>query len=206
MNMESSAEGGRRNQWFALRVKPRFEKPIARVVRNKGFEEFLPLYRCRRRWSDRVKDIDLPLFPGYVFCQLNPAHRLPLLTIPGALHFVGIGRIPAPIEEQEIGALRRAMESGLWAEPWPFLDVGQRVRLDDGPLTGVEGILIEVRKQHRIVVSVSLLQRSVAVVIERDWVRPVDGRISRPPLSLKAPGAVVASTLRKSASGDRVRV
>jgi len=162
------------DKWFALRVKPRAEKCVATIARNKGFEEFLPLYQCRRRWSDRFKLVELPLFPGYVFCRFNPQYRLPLLTIPGALHFVGLGKVPVPIDDAEIQAIQVLVGSGLQAEPWPFLGAGQRVRLEQGPLAGLEGLFIEVRKQHRIVVSVSLLRRSVAVEIERDWVTPLD--------------------------------
>ena len=158
--------------WFALRVKSRTEKVVAMMARNKGFEEFLPLYESRNRWSDRTKSVQLPLFPGYVFCRLNPERRLPVLTIPGVLHFVGIGKTPVPVEETEIAAIRRAIESGLSTEPWPFLQAGQRVRLDRGPLAGLEGILIEAQKQERLVVSVTLLQRSVAVEIERHWATP----------------------------------
>ncbi len=164
------------NRWFALRVKPRAEKCVAAIARNKGYEEFLPLYQCRRRWSDRFKVVELPLFPGYVFCRLNPQFRLPLLTIPGALHFVGLGKVPVPIDDGEINAIQALVQSGVRAEPWPFLDLGQRVRLEAGPLTGLEGIFVEVKKQHRIIVSVSLLRRSVAVEIERDWVTPLDAR------------------------------
>lgn len=183
-----------RNRWFALRVKPRFEKTVANIARNKGYEEFLPLHRFRRRWSDRFKPVELPLFPGYVFCQLNPEFRLPLLTIPGALHFIGIGRIPAPIDDEEIAALQAAMRSGLWAEPWPFLDVGQRVLLEKGPLAGLEGLLIEVRKKQRLIVSVTLLRRSVAVEVERDWVRPLDCNRIEPLRSLKSQLAVAATS------------
>jgi transcription antitermination factor NusG len=160
--------------WFALRVKSRAEKIVATMARHKGFEEFLPLYQIRRRWSDRFKVVELPLFPGYVFCRTNPELRLPLLTIPGVLSFVGIGKVPVPIAEAEIDSIQRALGAGLLAEPYPFLEVGQRVRLAEGPLTGLEGFLVEVRKQHRILVSVSLLKRSVAVEIDRHWVRPLD--------------------------------
>jgi len=159
--------------WFAVRVKSRAEKVVAMMARNKGFEEFLPLYQSRRQWSDRTKSVEMPLFPGYVFCRLNAERRLPVLTIPGVLHFVGIGKTPMPVDEHEIAAIRKAVESGLAAEPWPFLQVGQRVRLDRGPLAGVEGILVEAQKQQRLVVSVTLLQRSVAVGIERHWVTPI---------------------------------
>ena len=160
--------------WLALRVKSRCEKQVASIARSKGFEEFLPLYQSRRRWSDRYTSVELPLFPGYVFCRLDPKNRLPLLTIPGALHFVGIGKIPLPIDPDEIAAVQSAVQSGLGAEPFPFLAVGQRIRLEAGPLAGMEGILAEVRKEHRLVVSLTLLQRSVAVQIERDWARPLN--------------------------------
>lgn len=162
--------------WFALRVKSRAEKVVATIARNKGFEEFLPLYTCRRRWSDRFKSVELPLFPGYVFCRLNPEFRLPILTIPGVMSFVGIGKVPMPVDEREISAIRSAIGAGLMAEPYPFLEVGQRVRLAEGPLAGLEGLLVEVRKQQRLVVSVSMLRRSVAVEIDRNWVRPLEAR------------------------------
>jgi transcriptional antiterminator RfaH len=167
-------------KWFAVRVKPQAERAVATVARYKGFEELLPLYKARRRWSDRFKWVDLPLFPGYVFCRLlKEESRLPILTIPGVLHFVGIGKVPVPIEDAEVAAIQTTIQSGLWAEPWPFLDIGQKVRIEEGPLTGVEGLLVEVRKKQRIVVSVSLLKRSVAVEIERHWARPLDGNRQR---------------------------
>lgn len=193
MNAEEFRNPGR-NRWFALRVKPRFEKTVATSARSKGYEEFLPLYQRRRRWSDRFQSVELPLFPGYVFCQLDPEFRLPILTIPGALHFIGIGRIPAPIEDEEIAALQTAMRCGLWAEPWPFLNVGQQVRLEEGPLAGLEGLLIEVRKKQRLIVSVTLLKRSVAVEIERDWVRPLNCNKTKTLRSLKPRLAAAATT------------
>jgi len=119
-------------QWFALRVKSRSEKVVSTIARNKGFEEFLPVYECRQRWSDRLKSVEFPLFPGYVFCRLDPRHRLPLLTIPGVLQFVGIGKTPVPIDDEEIIAIQSAVKSGLSSEPWPFLEAGQRVRLRMG--------------------------------------------------------------------------
>jgi transcription antitermination factor NusG len=161
-------------QWFALRVRSRYEKLVATMANSMGFEDFLPVYQSHRRWSDRVKLVELPLFPGYVFCRLNAEHRLPLLTIPGVLHFVGIGRVPVPIADAEIAAIQKALQSGVSAEPWPFLEAGHRVRLEAGPLAGLEGILVESPKKDRVVVSVTLLNRSVAVGIERHWVRPLD--------------------------------
>lgn len=172
MNVEAARDVPER--WFALRVRSRCEKVVAAIARNKGFEEFVPVYQSRRRWSDRLKSVELPLFPGYVFCRLDPQHRLPLLTIPGVLHFVGIGKIPIPIEDAEVAAIQLAVRSGLVAEPWRFLETGQRVRLGGGPLVGLEGILVGSAEQQRVVVSVRLLKRSVAVAVERHWATPVD--------------------------------
>jgi len=154
-------------------VKSRCEKVVANIAQNKGFEWFLPLYKSHHRWTDRLKVVELPLFPGYVFCRLNPQYRLPLLTIPGVLHFTGNGKVPVPIEDAEIAAIRAAVHSGLATEPCAFLEVGQRVRLEGGPLTGMEGILVETCNQQRLVVSVTLLKRSVAVAIERHWAKPI---------------------------------
>ena len=159
--------------WFALRVRPRWEKIAAEILRNKGYDEFVPLHKSRRRWSDRYKELELPLFPGYLFCRLSPDAHAPVLTTPGVLYFVGIGRMPLPIEDREIEAVRAILASGLAAEPWPFLRTGSTVRIDDGPLQGLEGILLQLKPRHRLVVSVTLLQRSVAVEIDRDWVTPL---------------------------------
>jgi len=163
-----------RERWFAIRVKPKHEKLVATIANNKGFEDFLPTYECRHRWSDRMKSVEFPLFPGYIFCRLDPQRRLPLLTIPGVLHFVGIGKIPVAIEDAEIAALQSAMRSGLSAEPWPFLETGQQVRLEEGPLAGMEGILIGTSKKDQLIVSVTLLKRSISIAIERRWVAPLD--------------------------------
>jgi transcription antitermination factor NusG len=148
-------------KWFAVRVKSRCEKIVASIAQNKGFEGFVPLYQSRRPWSDRFK------------AGLNPQRCLPLLTIPGVLHLAGNGRVPVPIDETEIAAIRTVVSSGLATEPWSFLEVGQRVRLESGPLTGIEGILVETSDRHRVVVSVTLLKRSVAVAVERHWAMPI---------------------------------
>lgn len=159
-------------QWFALRVKSRHERIVASAVRHKGFEEFLPLYRWRQTWSDRLKWVEMPLFPGYVFCRLDPEYRLPLLTIPGVLGVVSFGKVPAPLDEGEVASIQAAVRSELVAEPVSFLEAGQRVRLVRGPLAGIEG-LIEATARHRIVVSLTVLKRSIAVDIESHWVEPL---------------------------------
>jgi transcription antitermination factor NusG len=161
------------SKWYALRVRSRHEDAVAKHLDARGLESFLPLYKSQRRWSDRFKEIEVPLFAGYVFCHFNVMNRLPILTIPGVVHVVGIGKIPAPIDESEITAIQVAVKSGLPTEPWPSLSVGDRVRIEHGPLVGVEGILLGVRGHQRLLLSVTLLQRSVAVQVDGDWVQPV---------------------------------
>lgn len=133
------------------------------------------MYRARRHWSDRIKVVDLPLFPGYLFCRLDLNRRLPLLTTPGFLYLVGKGRIPEPVDEREVVAIQSVVRSGLPALPWPSIIVGQKVRLEDGPLRGVEGVIAKIADQHRIHVNVTLLQRSVSVQVHPDWIRTVGG-------------------------------
>jgi transcription antitermination factor NusG len=153
--------------WFALRVKSNFEQTASTCLRGKGYEELLPTYRSRRQ-------AELPLFPGYVFARFDPNSRLlPILTTPGVLHIVGIGKTPEPIAESEMLNIQRIVESGVGAEPWPFTRIGQRIRIERGSLEGVEGILLEVKNRNRLVVSITLLQRSLAVEIDDDCVRPV---------------------------------
>jgi len=149
----------------------------------------LPLYTARRRWSDRIKQLQLPLFDGYVFCKLNLLYRMPALTIPGVIQFVGIGKTPVPIEEEEITALQSVMKSGLPSMPWPFLQVGQRVLVQHGPLRDLEGIQLQTKGSHRLILSVSLLQRSVAVELDRDCITPIlpRGRMAEHAV-LAAPG------------------
>jgi len=159
--------------WYALRVRSNSEKVTVTHLESRGYAPLLPLYRSRRTWSDRLKTIDLPLFPGYIFCSFAINQRLPIISAPGVVNIVGAGKCPIPVHEDEIAALHAIGKSGCPVEPWPYLHSGQRVRIDRGVLCGIEGVLVEIRKVHRIVVSVTLLQRSVSVEIDRDWVVPV---------------------------------
>jgi len=158
--------------WYALRVRSRHENTVASHLQARGFESFVPLYKSLRRWSDRFREIELPLFPGYVFCQFNLLNRLPIVTVPGIVHVVGIGRIPVAIAQTEIAAIQTAIKSGLPRQPWPCLEIGNRVRIEYGPLSGIEGILSGFRGHQRLVLSVTLLQRSVAVQVDQAWVTP----------------------------------
>jgi transcription antitermination factor NusG len=158
--------------WYALRVRSNFEWAVNAVLTGKEYEAFLPTYRTRRRWSDRTKEVDAPLFRGYTFCRFDATRRLPILTTPGVVSIIGSSAGPIEVDEREIASVRAMVASGVLVGPWPFLREGQYVAVERGPLTGVEGIIISFKGQYRLVVSVSLLQRSVAVEIDRDWVRP----------------------------------
>ena len=158
--------------WFAVAVVPRKEKAVAQALRAKGFEDFLPLYAVRRKWSDRIQEVELPLFPGYVFSRFDSRRRLPVLTTPAVRSILGPPNFPEPIPDAEIGALRTVCQSGIHAVPCPYLAVGSKVHIEDGPLSGIDGILVEA-KQTRLILSVSLLQRSVALEVDRAWIAPV---------------------------------
>jgi transcription antitermination factor NusG len=160
-------------KWFALQVNSKREALISASLRTKGYEEFLPQYSDKRRSPSGVREVSLPLFPGYVFCRLDLNQRiLPVLTTPGVIGLVGVGRTPIPVEDAEVDAIKTAVEFGQ-IEPYPRLAVGQTVEMTNGPLAGCEGIVVKVRNSWRLVISVTLLQRSIAVEIDRDWARPV---------------------------------
>jgi len=157
--------------WYAILAKTGREKNATLLLENSGFECYLPVSKSSRRWSDRTKEIDVPLFPGYLFCRMNPNDRLPVLVTPGVVQIVGTGKTPVPIEEHEIAAIKRAASSGLSTTPWPYLQVGQVARIEEGPLQGLSGIVVKIKSGLKLVLSVHLLQRSIAVEIDRNWIR-----------------------------------
>jgi transcription antitermination factor NusG len=181
--MQSADE---RMRWYALHVKTRFEKVVSQNLRGKGYEEFLPLYRRTSRWSDRTRELEIPLFPGYVFCRFDPLYRMPILTVPGVNMIVGIGKTLMPVEDRELASIRTVLDSDLYCEPWPFLAIGQKVCVERGPLAGTEGMVTLVKNSHRLVISVNLLQRSVAVEIDRDCLKVIPPT-NRPPVMAGAP-------------------
>jgi transcription antitermination factor NusG len=159
--------------WYAVRVKPNFEQTTARWFASKGFEQLAPTYRERRQWSDRVKDIEKPLFPGYILCRFDPRQTLPILQSPGVLSIVAFGKKLAAGDSSEVENLRAALESKLGVRPWPFLNAGRKVVISGGPLRGVQGVVVENGDDWRLVLSVELLQRSVSVELRREWVEPL---------------------------------
>ena len=158
-------------QWMAVRVKSNFEQYVSSSIKGKDLEDFYPTY-VRKQQEESASEVRSPLFPGYLFCRLNYRERLPVLKIPGVVGFVGVGKQPLPVREEEISAVRRMVESRLPVWPCSFLQVGQQVRLKAGPLRGVEGSIQSVTGAWQIVVTVTLLQRSVAVNVNPDWIEP----------------------------------
>jgi len=167
-NTDSSlrADNDRAPRWYALAVKARHDKSVARTLQNKGYEALAPTYRKRHVYGSRSKETELPLFPGYVFCLLDLSRRLPVLTTPGVIQFIGAGRMPLPIDETEISSLRQAILAGATLQPYPFLQAGRRVRIEEGSLTGVRGVVVSLKQGPRVVISISLLQRSVLLEID----------------------------------------
>jgi transcription antitermination factor NusG len=171
MNTQPSNE-----RWYALQLRTRWENSTATLLSSKGYQTFLPTFRARKRGGRRFTEVQAPLFPGYLFCRFNVFDRLPVLITPGVITVVGSGRIPIPVEDSELEAIQKMVSTGLRVEPWPYLEVGQAVRIKDGPLTGVEGVLASFKGTRRMVVSISLLRRSVALEIDRSVVSPVQPR------------------------------
>jgi transcription antitermination factor NusG len=172
-----------KEEWYALQVRPRCEERVRRHLQGKGYEVFLPTYECRRRWSDRVKSLVLPLFPSYIFSRFDVEKRLPILITPGVDSIVGAGKSPIPVDQKEISAIRSVMNSGIASQPWPYLETGDVVEVDNGPLEGLSGIVLRDKGSDRLVISVTLLRRSVSVEIDRHRVRPVESAHRRGALS-----------------------
>jgi transcriptional antiterminator NusG len=161
-------------QWFALQVHRRSEVVTSQRLEEKGYSILVPLYTLRKPRGTRTEVRELPLFGGYAFCQFDPLKRLPILITPGVLRILGLGKVPVPIEPSEITALQSITQAGLAMRPCDYLRVGNRVRVEEGPLKGVEGILLKKKNEQRLVVSVTLLQRSVAVEFGYDDLSPLE--------------------------------
>jgi transcription antitermination factor NusG len=157
-------------QWFALVVRPRFEKAVARRLELKGYETLLPIYKKYRKYGTRSKSSELPLFPGYVCCRFDVQARLPILMTPGVIHVLGAGNMPIPISEMEISCLQTAIRARLSLQPFAFVNAGQRVRISSGVLAGMEGIVLKSKPGLRLILSVTLLQRSVMLEIDHDQI------------------------------------
>src|SRR5271170_7588174 len=158
--------------WWVLYTRHQHEKTVAEMLSAKGFEVFLPLYESIRRWKDRSKMLTLPLFPCYVFVRGGLNRRLQVVTTPGVHMILFHGEHVAIIPEAEIVAIRKAVEGPFRVEPHPFLKCGERVRVTRGSLEGVEGVLVRKKNLYRLVLSVDMMAKSVAVEIDATDVEP----------------------------------
>jgi transcription antitermination factor NusG len=159
--------------WYALRVRSGAESKSRDALQLKGLPVFLPTYCEFRHYSDRIKRIERALFPGYLFCRFDVSCRLPVLTARGVESIVGIGGAPEPVPDAEIEALQTAVSCGAPVEPWPYLRAGDDVTVEFGSMRGLRGVVVNARGSDFLVLSVNLLERSVAMKIDRAWVRPL---------------------------------
>ncbi|QOY85425.1 UpxY family transcription antiterminator [Paludibaculum fermentans] len=141
----------------------------------RGLAAYLPVFATVRKWSDRFKKLVVPLFPGYIFCRFDASSRVQVLKTPGVISIVSTGQTPTPVPDAQVEAVQKMLASGSPVEPCAYLKEGERVRIEEGPMAGVEGILLEVRDACRLVVAIELFQRSVSVQIHRESVVPVRG-------------------------------
>jgi len=160
--------------WYATYTRARHEKSVARQLQERNINCFLPLYKTWHRWADRRKQIELALFPSYVFVRIDPRERLRVLQLPGVVRLVSFDGKPAPLPEKEIDGLRNGLEQGIYAEPHPYLRAGRRVRVVRGPLAGAHGILLRKKDRFRFVISIDVLMRSVAVELDADSIVSAD--------------------------------
>ena len=162
--------------WYAAYTCANHEKRVAAELGAREVEHFLPVYSSVRRWKDRRVNLDLPLFPGYVFVHLALRERLRVVQIPSVVRLVGFGGLPTELPDTEMEIMRSGLSQSLCAEPHPFLTVGRRVRITGGPFAGLEGVLKRRKNNLRVVVTLELIQRSVAVDVDAAEVTPAADR------------------------------
>jgi transcription antitermination factor NusG len=159
--------------WYAAYTLANHEKRVAQQLEERCIHSFLPTYQSVRRWKDRRKLLEFPLFPSYVFVQMTASNRLDLLRLPGLLGLVCFQGKPAPVESGEIKNLRQGLAGRTVLHPHPYLKAGRKVRILSGAMAGVEGVLVRKKDCTRVVLSISLLQRSVSVDIDEADVEPI---------------------------------
>lgn len=159
--------------WYAARIRPNHEKRVAERMAQRSIEHLLPLYTSLRHWKDRKVSLSMPLFPGYLFVRICVRERLHVLQVPGVAGFVGNGSQPAPLADEELRAIQDWVNLESRIAPHPYLAVGNRARVRRGPFQGVEGIIVHSKSQTRLVISFSLIQRSVTLEIDQIDLEPV---------------------------------
>jgi transcription termination/antitermination protein NusG len=173
MNRQANAPG--ESSWYAALTRSRHEKSAASMLISLGISHFLPLVTEVRRWSDRKQKVSVPLFPSYVFVKIGKSsdELLRILKVPGVVSFVGNSRGPVAIPEEEIQSIQTVLASGVGFSPYPFLAAGDRVRIVHGPLAGVEGNFVRTGPDSKLVISIEMIQRSVAISVDGCDLEPV---------------------------------
>jgi transcription antitermination factor NusG len=184
--------------WFALQTMPRSEKKIDRLLGEKGYECFTPTYRQKRKWSDRTVDVELPLFPTYVFCRLNPSVLGKVMATRGIVRIIGFGGKPAEVATEEIESLQLLAQSDFLREPWRYLPEGTPIVVETGPLAGVQGVICPSENGRQLIISVTLLQRSVAIQLDASTVISVVAGVRRREVRGSAESDLAVKLLRKS--------
>jgi transcription antitermination factor NusG len=161
--------------WYAVQTMPRHERKVAVELQRKGLGTFLPLVPSERQWSDRVRVLDMPLFPGYVFVQMSPVPdlRIAVLRSSGVTSFVGVRGVGIPIPDAQIAAVQSILDQKLPFSPYPFLNIGQRVRIRGGSLDGIQGILTEIKGDLSLVISVDLIHKALAIRVAGYRIEPL---------------------------------
>jgi len=165
-------DGSAKANWYALYTCPRHEKRVAEQIRQRRVACFLPLYRSVRRWKDRRKELELALFPSYVFVNMAPQDRLSVLQLPGAVRFVSCNGHPVPLPDSEVESLMKGLTGRARVEPHPYLTIGRRVRVRCGPFASAQGILVRRKDRFRVVLSMDLIMRSVSMEVDESDIEP----------------------------------
>lgn len=178
--------------WFAIHVRAKREQLAAEHLRQRGYEVFLPCHEELRRWSDRRKRVRLPLFAGYLFCRTTAQCFARVVTVPGVIRIVGDGRGPLPVPNHELELIRRIIDAGLDAVPHPFVEVGERVRVVAGPLCGNDAVVLRTKNTDRLILSIELLRRSVAVEVQAEWIEISPRSLADRTARLQAAGEIAS--------------
>jgi transcription antitermination factor NusG len=154
--------------WYAVHTNSRCEKSVAAHLASKSIEHLLPLCETVRRWRNGKHRVQLPLFPGYLFVHLGATDRLRALQIPGLAYIVGSGGYPTPMQKEEVDRLMKALQTGIEIEPYPYITVGTRVEIRSGPFEGATGFVIRRRGSTRVIISIDLIMRAMAVELDAE--------------------------------------
>jgi transcription antitermination factor NusG len=164
---------GNFRHWYVLYTYPRHEKAVREQLESRSIEAFLPTFTSKNRWKDRCARVETPLFPGYVFIRVDLSERNKVFAVPGVIRMLSINGLPAPVDDSEIEAVRLCLVGGAALSPYPFIEVGDRVRVRSGLLEGLEGLVSRCKNERRFIIPISLINQSVSVEIDVELLEPL---------------------------------